>query len=124
MWGGMHENYVVLSEATHVAKPFEGNANSVYITGFKKDVGDRDIFDKLVEAAFEHAVLRALLAKAATAVWNEALNVESEGAEHAPVDVLVLADAHFFVLLLSILFKFIAYHCALQNILALSVGAS
>ena len=60
-------------------------------------VSDLDLLDELIETAFEHAVLRALLAKAAAALRNEPLDVECEGAEHAPVDVLVLADALLFV---------------------------
>ena len=33
-----------------MAKPFDGNANSVYITGFRKEIVDKDIFEELVKA--------------------------------------------------------------------------
>ena len=39
---------------------------------------DLDLFEKLIEAAFKHAVLRGILAEAATAIRNEALDVEGE----------------------------------------------
>ena len=60
-------------------------------------VSDLYLLDELIETAFKHAVLGTLLAKAAAALRNEPLDVECEGAEHAPVDVLVLADALLFV---------------------------
>ena len=85
---------------------------------------DLNLFEKLIEAAFEHAVLRAVLAEAATAIWNESLYVESERAENSPVNILILRNTLFFVLLLSILHCFGPNHSVLQNILALAVRAS
>ena len=45
--------------------------------GFEQ-ICDLDLFEELVEAALEHAVLRALLAKTATAAGNEAFYIENE----------------------------------------------
>ena len=75
-----------------------------------------DLFEKLIEAAFEHAVLGAVLAEAAAAIWNEALDVESERTEDSPVNILILRNTLLFVLLLSVHQRFRSNHSVLQNI--------
>ena len=45
--------------------------------GFEQ-ISDLDLFEELVEAALEHAILRGLLAETAAAAWNKALYIENE----------------------------------------------
>ena len=86
-------------------------------------VSNFDLLQELVEAALEHAILGALFT-AATASREEALDVEDEGVEDGPMDVLVLPDALFSFLLLSLEPILRSYDGSLNNILALTVRTS
>ena len=60
-------------------------------------INDFNLFSKFVEAALKHAICSRLLADTGATGGCKALNIQNKRTENAPMDVLVLADTHFFV---------------------------
>ena len=84
-------------------------------TNGPNDVGDFDLFSKLIEAALEHAVSGGLLAAAQsqTALRSQLLDVENKRAEDVPIERLVPFDAGLLVVVHADRFSNFTANCQL-----------